>query len=168
MKALGLILLLFLVTACGSDQKSEWISLDNDFENMAYWSDGQGLVRDTAGSGRFSTYTDVSHPYTQTLAVTMKDLKRNNIKAILVSCKVMSVHNDPKAKLVVSLEKEGKNLLWQGVEIQQSMKETGAWADLRLRVDVSEALSDDVLLKVYGVNDGQRRVYWDDFTINFE
>ncbi len=168
MRILGFMLLCCVLMACGSNDKSELISFDNDFESMGYWSDGRGLVRDTASSGRYCTYSDDSHPYTQTLAVTMKDLKRNNIKAILVSCKVMSVHNDPKAKLVVSLEKEGKSLLWQGVEIQQSMKETGAWADLRLRVDVSEALSDDVLLKVYGVNDGQRRVYWDDFTINFE
>lgn len=164
----GSIIVLALSACSTKEDSSSKTNFNNDFETVGYWTESPKVVRDASHSGNFATFTDSSSIYSQTLNVRVKDLKVKDIKAITASVWVLSNAQDAKGKFVLSIEKDGKNIVWQGVETQKSMHEVNKWAEVKLRVDLKAKLYDDMILKLYGINDGVRRIYWDDFSINFE
>jgi len=96
-----------------------------------------------------------------------KYLKNKSPKSVEVIAWVMSQNADAKGKLVFSLEKDGKNLIWEGSEIQKVIKVSNKWMEVKLNVSLKPGIEDASIIKVYGVNDGKRKVYWDDFTVTF-
>jgi hypothetical protein len=163
---IGIFLLLF--TSCENEKSSLANNFNNDFETMGYWAESPRITREKSHSGNFSTFSDTTNIYTQTLSVRVKDIKNNNIKSILGSVWVLSNSPAAKGKLVVSIEKNGSNLIWEGVEVQNTMRVANQWTEVLLKVDVKTQLSDDCILKMYGLNDGKQKIYWDDFSLNFE
>ncbi len=140
----------------------------NDFETLGYWTESPRVIREAAHSGNFCTYTDSTTPYSQTFVLHGKDIKNKDISAVKAMVWVMSQQTDAKAKFVISIEKDGKNMIWQGIETQRNMREANKWVDISMKIDLKEKITDDMILKMYGLNDGARRVYWDDFRISFE
>lgn len=167
-RLIPVIIFLLLNTSCENENSSLPNNFNNDFETMGYWAESPRITREKSHSGNFSTFTDTTNIYTQTLSVRIKDLKINNIKTILGSVWVLSNSPVAKGKLVVSIEKNGSNLIWQGVEVQKTMKVANKWTEVLLKADVKMQLTDDCILKMYGVNDGKQKIYWDDFSLNFE
>lgn len=163
---IGILLIPF--TSCENKDNSPSNSFNNDFETMGYWAESPKITRETSHSGNFSTFSDTMNIYTQTLSIKIKDLKRKNIKALLGSVWVLSNSTAAKGKLVISVEKNGSNLIWQGIEVQRTMREANKWTEVLVKADVKTQLTDDCILKMYGVNDGKQKIYWDDFSLNFE
>ncbi|MBL0095251.1 MAG: hypothetical protein IPP46_01260 [Bacteroidetes bacterium] len=166
---IGIAFAFLLVNGCGQSNGDLKTNIyDNDFETIGYWTEDRGVVREAAHSGYFCTYTDTTHPYSQTLILSGKDIKNKEFKSIKAKVWVMSNHRDAKAKFVLSLEKDGKNVFWEGIETQRNMREVNKWVDVSLKIDLKEKISDDITIKLYGLNDGGRRVYWDDFHLTLE
>ena len=163
---IGILLIPF--TSCENKDSSIANNFNNDFETMGYWAESPRITREISHSGNFSTFSDTTTIYTQTLSIRIKDLKRKNIKSILGSVWVLSNSTTAKGKLVISVEKNGSNLVWQGVEVQKTMREANKWTEVLVKADVKTQLTDDCILKMYGVNDGKQKIYWDDFSLNFE
>lgn len=158
-----------LLHSCNSKQSENSSSLfNNDFETLGYWSESPRVIREAAHSGSFCSYTDTASLYSQTMVIRGKDIKNKEIKSLKASAWVMSNQTDAKAKLVLSIEKDGKNIFWEGIETQRNMRAPNKWVDVSLKIDLKEKLGDDMVIKLYGLNDGQRRVYWDDFTFTTE
>lgn len=171
MKATPLLLLLFVPAfiACNSgDPSNAGAQYNNDFETIGYWTEHPGITREASYSGLFSAFTDSTRTYSATLNLKGKDLKNKEIKAISASALVLSRFQDARGKLVLSIEREGKSIVWQGVETNKSMYEADKWAEVKLRVELKEKITDDMIIKLYGLNDGIRKIYWDDFTVQFQ
>jgi hypothetical protein len=80
----------------------------------------------------------------------------------------MSKLQNAKGKLVLSIDKNDKSVVWQGSDIQTTVKVPNKWELVQLKVDLKEPLTDDMVIKLYGLNEGKSKVYWDDFSLNFE
>ncbi|MBK9318839.1 MAG: hypothetical protein IPM91_08490 [Bacteroidetes bacterium] len=94
------------------------------------------------------------------------DLKIAHPKSAELIAWVLVRDMSAKAKLAFSIEtKEGQNILWEGVEVQRSIKEVNKWFEVKLKIDLNKEIPDDALIKVYGVNDGVKRIYWDNFLL---
>lgn len=138
----------------------------NDFEAIGHWTDGQNVSRETSSSGLFCTVTDSGIPYTSTMKLNWSDLKVAHPKSAELIAWVLVRDMSAKAKLAFSIEtKEGQNILWEGVEVQRSIKEVNKWFEVKLNIDLNKEIPDDALIKVYGVNDGVKRIYWDNFLL---
>ena len=75
---------------------------------------------------------------------------------------------NPKGKLVLSIDKNDKSVIWQGSDIQTTVKVPNKWELVQLKIDLKEPLTDDMVIKLYGLNEGKTKVYWDDFSLTFE
>jgi len=155
-------------SACSSNNNQDnGNKFSNDFEAIGTWTENQQVLRESAKSGIYSTFTDTVYAYTQTMKMEWKYLKNKSPKSVEVIAWVMSQNADAKGKLVFSLEKDGKNLIWEGSEIQKVIKVSNKWMEVKLNVSLKPGIEDASIIKVYGVNDGKRKVYWDDFTVTF-
>jgi len=68
----------------------------------------------------------------------------------------------------LSIDKNDKSVVWQGSDIQNTVKVPNKWDLVQLKIDLKEPLTDDMVIKLYGLNEGKSKVYWDDFSLTFE
>jgi hypothetical protein len=157
-----------LLFGCGSKEEQQASVYNNDFEVMGNWSTNCQLTNEVSHSGVYSTFTDSTFIYSQTMVASCKQLKNKSPKSITASVWVMSKLQNPKGKLVLSIDKNEKSIIWQGSDIQTNVKVPNKWELVQLKVDLKEPLTDDMIIKLYGLNEGKSKVYWDDFSLNFE
>jgi hypothetical protein len=171
MKTIRLLILLLISSfiSCESGNETGANSdYDNDMETIGHWAENPKVTREASHSGKYATFTDTTNIYSQTLSLTVKDIKQTEIKSIYASCWVLNSSQESKGKLVLSVEKEGKNIVWQGIETNKSTYVANKWSEVKMQVDLKEKLTGDMVIKLYGVNDGKFKIYWDDFNIDFK
>jgi len=140
----------------------------NDFEAIGHWTEGQNISRETSSSGLYCTVTDSAIPYSATMKLKWSDVKVANPKSAELIAWVLVKDMKAKGKLAFSIEsKGGENILWEAVEVQRSIKEVNKWFEVKFKIDLNKNIPKDALLKVYGVNDGEKRIYWDNFLLRF-
>ncbi|MBK9639275.1 MAG: hypothetical protein IPO63_16305 [Bacteroidetes bacterium] len=167
MKKLFLLITLasIIFSSCKNDKSNaEYL---NDFEAIGHWTNNQNITRETASSGLFCTVTDTSIPYTQTMKLNWSDLKVENPKSAIIIAWVLVRDLKAKGKLVFSMDSNEKNIMWIGEEVQQRVKEINKWTEVKFKIDLSKKIPADASIKIYGVNDGEYRIYWDDFLLTF-
>jgi len=167
-KAIYIAGLTILSLGCGSKEEKQASVYNNDFEVMGNWSTKDQLTTEASHSGAFSTFTDSTLVFSQTMIASSKQLKNKSPKSITASVWAMSKLQNPKGKLVLSIDKNDKSVIWQGSDIQTTVKVPNKWELVQLKVDLKEPLTDDMVIKLYGLNEGKSKVYWDDFSLTFE
>jgi hypothetical protein len=70
------------------------------------------------------------------------------------------------AKLVFSIEKNGKSLIWEGRDIDQYLKISSKWARVYMTVNIPFPLTGDEDLKIYCWNEKRKNVWMDDFRMD--
>lgn len=160
------ILLALFITSCDMNSNNDSSYL-NDFEAIGFWTDGQNISRETASSGLFCTITDSMIPYTQTMKLDWKDIKVPQPKSATLIAWALTRDLSAKGKLVFSIETNNKNIIWEGTEVQTVVKEINKWYEVKLSIDLNKSIPKDAVVKVYGVNDGTKRIYWDNFQLQF-
>lgn len=168
-KSILFISALFVILYCScnkGDSNSKGIYL-NDFEAIGHWTDGQNISRETASSGLYCTITDSTIPYSQTMKLNWNDLKITNPKSADLIAWVLVKDLKAKGKLAFSIESKGQSIIWEGAEIQKSTKEINKWTEVKFSIDLNKKIPEDALIKIYGVNDGKERIFWDDFLLRF-
>jgi hypothetical protein len=167
-KGLYIAGLTILSLGCGSKEEQQASVYNNDFEVMGNWSTKDQLTTEASHSGAYSTFTDSTLVFSQTMIASSKQLKNKTPKSITATVWVMSKLQNPKGKLVLSIDKNDKSVIWLGSDIQNTVKVPNKWELVQLKVDLKEPLTDDMVIKLYGLNEGKSKVYWDDFSLNFE
>ena len=167
-KALSILVVSVITFGCGTKNKEEASPFNNDFEVMGNWSTKDQLTGEASHSGVYSTYTDSTLVFSQTMVTSCKQLKNKNPKSITATVWAMSKMQNPKGKLVLSIDKNDKSVIWQGSDIQTTVKVPNKWELVQLKIDLKEPLTDDMVIKLYGLNEGKTKVYWDDFSLTFE
>lgn len=167
-KAIFCVCTSLIFFGCGSKKEQDASVYNNDFEVMGNWSTKDQLTTEASHSGVYSTFTDSSIVFSQTMIASCKQLKNKSPKSITATVWAMSKLQNAKGKLVLSIDKNDKSVIWQGSDIQSTVKVPNKWELVQLKIDVKEPLSDDMVIKLYGLNEGKSKVYWDDFTLIFE
>jgi hypothetical protein len=167
-KVLYIASLTILFLGCGSKEEKQISVYNNDFEVMGNWSTRDQLTIEASHSGTFATFTDSTSVFSQTMVASCKQLKNKILKSITANVWVMSKLQNAKGKLVLSIDKNDKSVVWQGSDIQNSVKVPNKWELVQIKIDLKEPLTDDMVIKLYGLNEGKSKVYWDDFSLTFE
>ncbi len=167
-KVLYIASLTILCLGCGSKEEKQISVYNNDFEVMGNWSTRDQLTTEASHSGTFSTFTDSASVFSQTMVASCKQLKNKLLKSITANVWVMSKLQNAKGKLVLSIDKNDKSVVWQGSDVQNTVKVPNKWELVQLKIDLKEPLTEDMVLKLYGLNEGKSKVYWDDFSLTFE
>ncbi len=162
------ITLATLLTACGNDKQLPENTISTDFESLGQWSKSAVIAKGIAHSGLYSTFTDSSHEYSQTFEVALADLPVKTPKKITVKAWVMGKSMNTDSKLVVSVEKDGKSIAWQGDGVKPVIKAPMTWTEFQTSVNVGTTIPDGAILKIYGWNQGKEPVYFDDVAISLE
>lgn len=157
-----------LIFGCGSKDEKQASVYNNDFEVMGNWSTKDQLTTEASHSGSFSTFTDSTLVFSQTMVASCKQLKNKSPKSITATVWAMTKLQNPKGKLVLSIDKNDKSVIWQGSDIQTTVKVPNKWELVQLKIDLKGPLTDDMVIKLYGLNEGKSKVYWDDFSLIFE
>ncbi|MFM7015430.1 MAG: hypothetical protein ACKOX3_03785 [Bacteroidota bacterium] len=157
-----------LFFGCGSKEKEQSSVYNNDFEVMGNWSSKDQLTSEASHSGTFATYTDSTLIFSQTMVASCKGLKNKSPKSLTATVWAMSKLQNAKGKLVLSIDKNDKSVVWQGSDIQNTVKVPNKWDLVQLKIDLKEPLTEDMVIKLYGLNEGKSKVYWDDFSLTFE
>ena len=96
-----------------------------------------------------------------------RDLNITNPKSADLIAWVLVKDLKAKGKLAFSIESKGQSIIWEGAEIQKSTKEINKWTEVKFSIDLNKKIPEDALIKIYGVNDGKERIFWDDFLLRF-
>jgi hypothetical protein len=158
----------FLFAACGSDENND-NRYTNDFESIGHWGAFPKVTRELSHSGLFSAYTDKDNEFSMTFQLNSKDLKQKKPKHIHASCWAAGKVATAEGLLVISVDKDGKNLLWQSYGLKSIIQAPMTWYKLECGLSIPDNLPDGATFKVYGWSNGtQSLIFWDDFNIEFE
>ena len=77
-KAIYIIGLTIISFGCGSKEEKQASIYNNDFEVMGNWSNKDQLTTDASHSGIYSTFTDSTFVFSQTMIASCKQLKNKS------------------------------------------------------------------------------------------
>lgn len=120
-------------------------------------------------TGDHCSRTDSVNPYSFGFSKAVNDISPDPIKSVKVSVWVKMEELDKKCFLVVSLDgKNNKNYLWQGHELNLTVKEKNKW----YRIDTEDLFpknleTEGTYIKIYVWSPNKNVVYVDDYEIKF-
>ncbi|MBJ6107449.1 hypothetical protein JAO73_00390 [Hymenobacter sp. BT523] len=132
-----------------------------DFENQPVDA-ASGISADQGYFSRQSFHADPAHAYGPALTLKLMDKGLQPGQYIRASCRVFSDYGAWGNKLVMTVERNGKNLVWNAVRLQNNLSVNRAWNLVHFDTPLpDDALPDDVL-KVYVLSDSGSSCYIDD------
>ncbi len=140
-------------------------SLINDFEKNLFTNEKDFLDSSFSYSGTHSARLDESREFGPTFEVRADSLHLPASFKVILSARIYPLQSDLKTKLVISIDKNDKNLSWYGREIKYFVSEEKQWQRAFAALNCSIALQGDEIIKAYFWNDGKERLYADDFKI---
>ncbi len=162
-----LVVIIALIEGCSKNKVESFY--DNNFEAQGNWSESPLIIKGHAKSGLYSTITDSSIEYSQTARIKIADLFNKPSGTVKVSAWVMTKDSDSKAKLVISLDKEGKSLVWNGIDIKPAVKNAENWYEVTCELKLPAKTDTSATILIYGWNNsGNGLVFWDDFKVKVE
>lgn len=162
-----MLLVILLATACDYGLEQAPGTYNNDFEIMGYWGNPSKLTQEMSRSGKYSTFTDREHEFSETFSLKLKEVSKP-VKSVKLNVWIRSQTRDAKAVLVLALDSQGKTIFWKGAEVQKWLLKRDTWTEITIEENLPDNLPEDAVLKIYGWNNGDHRVYWDDFVIRVE
>ena len=92
-RILFIVVVSTLLFGCRSKEEQQISFYNNDFEVMGNWSTKEQLTTEASHSGTFSTFTDSTFIFSQTMVASGKQLKNKTVKGITASVWVMSTRS---------------------------------------------------------------------------
>lgn len=159
--------ILLLMNACSNEEETtkDKFSTENNFEEISYWTEIPSVIKSSARSGHYCTFTDESHPYTATLKLPYAELKKLNAQKITASAWLKSDQRYPSSKLVISVEANGKNFYWNGSDSTMVSSQTSEWREIKIEGIIPAETPESATIIFYGWNTGKDFVLWDDFKL---
>ncbi|KAA9331349.1 hypothetical protein F0P96_13965 [Hymenobacter busanensis] len=171
-KAFGLLLLTaVLATACSKNQQTVDgdVITRNDFESYVGWFPETGNVgRDHAHSGQFAVKVDPQHEFGPTYKGIIGQISVHQLKGVHVEAWVY-LPNPQGAKLgvVVSTPDEKTQILGDGIDLNQDVKEYKKWVKIQKDIAFPATVNATHMLKVFLWRGGATEaVYLDDISIS--
>lgn len=135
-----------------------------DFENQAPDA-ATGVSADMGYFSRQSFHADAAHAYGPAVTIRLGDAKLQPGQYVRASCRVFSDYGAWGNKLVMSVERAGKVMDWNGIRIQNNLTTNRTWNFLYFDAPIpAEAQPNDVL-KVYVLSENGSNCYIDDVQV---
>jgi hypothetical protein len=125
--------------------------------------------RDTVSfyKGRSSVKIDSNREYGPTYSLKLVEKQIVSGSRVEVSA-VFKVESVPaSSKFVLSIDRDGKSVIWQGEDIGKWVSQAGSWARVYLVADVPVELNGTEELKLYCWNEKKEVIWMDDVTVHF-
>jgi len=116
--------------------------------------------------GNHSVYISSEQEYGPGFFTTTGKTVIQNGTKVELSAVFYSNNVPSNAKLVFSIEKNGKSLIWEGRDIDRYLKMSSQWARVYMTVNISVPLTGDEDVKIYCWNEKKKNVWMDDFRMN--
>ena len=122
-----------------------------------------GITADAGYRSRQSYRTDGARPYSPTLALPLAAANLAGGQWVRGSVWVNSDYGAWGQRLVVSLERRGKAIVWETTRLQNPLSVPGRWTPVWLDAPLPADARPDDVLKVYVLSDNGAPCYLDDF-----
>jgi hypothetical protein len=166
------------LAACGSNPDAGQYVGDSitatDFDNLAGWgADPNGLSRDHAHSGRFSTFISPEREYSLTYNLPLRDASVHTIKAVEVDAWVYLPSDQAKASLTVQVVRPvpaggttAASLSNEPLHLLDQVHKFGKWQPVHQVFVLPPNLPADSELRIFMWRDASSEpVYLDDLTV---
>ncbi len=162
----------FLLISCSRENKQGGLHYFNDFESVKGWSKMPipTLVEGNAHSGNFSLKIDSLEGFSHAFNIKMKDISNKPIKKVRYSMYCMIKSLNAKASLVLAVDTVNKpNALWQGIPIQDQIKEINKWVKITGEVQLAQdgLNKPENNLVMYLWNNSKEVIFADDYELEF-
>ena len=132
-----------------------------DFENQPVDA-ATGISADVGYYSKQSFHADAAHAYGPALIIKLQDANLQPGQYVRASCQVFSDYGAWGNKLVMSIERDGKSILWEAVRLQNNLSVNRAWNHVYFDAPMpADALPTDQL-KVYVLSENGSSCYVDD------
>ncbi|WP_426058271.1 hypothetical protein [Hymenobacter sp. B1770] len=132
-----------------------------DFENQA--SDSTTHVSADLGYfSRQSYHADAAYVYSPTISLRLADAGLTAGQYIRASCRVFSDYGAWGNKLVMTLERDNKPVVWNGVRLQNNLSISRAWNHIYFDAPLPDDAQPNDILKVYVLSENSSSCYIDD------
>lgn len=137
-----------------------------DFDNLPPDA-ATGISADMGYYSRQSFRADAAHAYGPALRLRLADANLAPRQYVRASCRVFSDYGAWGNKLVMTVERNGKNVAWSAVRLQNNLSVNRAWNLVHFDAPLPpDALPDDVL-SVYVLSENGSACYVDDVQAEF-
>jgi len=132
-----------------------------DFENQPP-NAATGISADLGYYSRQSFRADAGHAYGPALSIRLGAAGLGPGQYVRASCRVFSDYGAWSNKLVMTVERAGQNLAWNGVRLQNNLSLDRAWNLVYFDAPLPTDARPDDLLKVYVLSENASGCYIDD------
>ena len=136
------------------------------FEDGAWPSEQDCLDTLIFHSGKRSVRLDPSREWGPTFASKLSDFKAKGGSRIELSALFRSESLPVGAKLVLSVDKNSKTVVWSGEDIGKYLTAAGQWSRVYMVVDLPAELDGTEEFKIYCWNEKKEKVWMDDVSVS--
>ena len=132
-----------------------------DFENQAI-DPATGISADIGYYSRQSFHADAAHAYGPAVTLPLGPAGLRPGQFVRASCRVFSDYGAWGNKLVLSVDRAGKPLVWEAIRLQNNLSLNRAWNRVYFDVPLPADARPDDVLKVYVLSENASGCYIDD------
>lgn len=132
-----------------------------DFENQVP-DPATGISADMGYYSRQSFRADAAHAYGPALALPLGPVGRQPGQFVRASCRVFSDYGAWGNKLVLSVDRANKPVLWEAIRLQNNLSLNRTWNRVYFDVPLPADVRPDDVLKVYVLSENASSCYIDD------
>jgi hypothetical protein len=96
------------------------------------------------------------------------DIFDKHYKKIKFKSWISTDNPSSKVTFLISIEKEGKSLLWKGVQVTDFMKNKNEWFQVTGEADIPNNIPKDAVILMYLWSPDNTAALIDDFELSFE
>ena len=143
-----------------------YFEYQNDFEKGEWKDEANFRDSTTKYNGNYSVHLGNGNEYGPTFQMKLSDLKLIPGSKIEISSAFFTEQEVKSAKLVLSVEKNGKSLIWIATNLEKYVIEKNKWSRAFLTTTLPNELSGDEELKIYSWNEKKEDYYMDGFKMS--
>jgi len=155
----------FLTASCSLNEKNDEGNYYQDFDNLKMWDRNSQVTNERAHSGKYCTYTDSSHEFSQTFEIDLASDLSQRYKSVQVTAWCMKVKKDTKAVLGVRLENQGKVLVTETSNFDEALELPDTWINQVLILKFPKDAPADCRIKVFCWSPDKEKAFVDDVGI---
>ncbi len=138
----------------------------NGFEdNVSLWEQNKENIRHDIKHKGSSSY--FFNEFSATFKYSLDSIQSDSTSKVIINSNAWCLSNaTTTAKLVVSIDRDGKSYIWQAIEINKFIKAFNNWCNVKFEVQVnSSEIQKNSVLKVYIWNPEKKELFVDDFDV---
>ena len=159
-----------LFSSCSSDgdKNENLITYSSNIDNVIYWSRKDECKNIKGHTGLYSGYVDSTKIYSYGFKMPISEISNKPLKKVIFKSWILSDNPASKVTFLISIEKDGKSLLWKGVQVTDFMKNKNEWFQVVGEAEIPKNLPKDASILMYLWSPDNTSALIDDFEISFE